>query len=51
MANIAAAAPEIRVYGTNIKMTAYLRGRCEAYYQHSKIYTHMNACMSCLYSN
>jgi len=29
-------APAIKVCGTGIKMTAYLRGRCEGYYEHHK---------------
>ena len=28
-------APEVRVCGTGIKATVFLRGRCEGYYQHS----------------
>jgi hypothetical protein len=28
-------APTVRVCGTGVKMTAYLRNRCEAYYEHS----------------
>jgi len=30
------AAPEVKVCGTGIKMTAYLRGECNAYYEHSR---------------
>merc|ERR1719324_447304 len=30
-------APAVRVCGTGIKMTAYLRNRCEGYYEHSKV--------------
>ena len=29
-------APAVKVCGTGIKMTAYLRGRCEGYYEHHK---------------
>merc|ERR1719160_1113233 len=29
-------APAVKVCGTGIKMTAYLRNRCEGYYEHSK---------------
>lgn len=29
--------PHVKVCGTGIKMTAYLRGACKPYYQHSKI--------------
>merc|ERR1719191_1297867 len=31
------AAPDVRVCGTGIKMTAYLRGECQGYYEHSKV--------------
>jgi len=31
------AAPNVRVCGTGIKMTAYLRGECQGYYEHSKV--------------
>merc|ERR1719364_433454 len=31
------AAPVVKVCGTGIKMTAYLRNRCEGYYEHSKV--------------
>merc|ERR1719203_2005132 len=31
------AAPVVKVCGTGIKMTAYLRGRRENYYEHSKV--------------
>ena len=30
------AAPAVKVCGTGIKMTAFLLGRCEAYYEHSR---------------
>merc|ERR1719277_1377476 len=30
-------APEVKVCGTGIKATFYLRGRCEEYYEHSKV--------------
>ena len=30
------AAPVVKVCGTGIKMTAYLRGECNAYYEHSR---------------
>jgi len=30
------AAPVVKVCGTGIKMTAYLRPRCEGYYEYSK---------------
>jgi len=30
------AAPKVKVCGTGIKMTAYLRGECNAYYEHSR---------------
>merc|ERR1719324_2141789 len=30
-------APAVKVCGTGIKATFYLRGRCEEYYEHSKI--------------
>merc|ERR1719420_1892155 len=29
-------APEVKVCGTGIKATFYLRGRCEGYYEHQK---------------
>merc|ERR1719271_1383736 len=29
-------APKVRVCGTGIKMTAYLRGECNQYYEHSR---------------
>merc|ERR1712226_1180413 len=30
------AAPTVKVCGTGIKLTAFLRGRCEGYYEHSR---------------
>merc|ERR1719378_975404 len=30
-------APAVKVCGTGIKATFYLRGRCEAYYEHSRV--------------
>ena len=30
-------APVFKVCGTGIKATAYLRGRCEEYYEHSRV--------------
>ena len=30
-------APEVKVCGTGIKATFYLRGRCAEYYEHSKV--------------
>ena len=31
------AAPVVKVCGTGIKMTAWLRGECNAYYEHSRV--------------
>merc|ERR1719203_615834 len=31
------AAPVVKVCGTGIKMTAYLRNECQGYYEHSKV--------------
>ena len=31
------AKPVFKVCGTGIKATAYLRGRCEEYYEHSRV--------------
>merc|ERR1719281_1995939 len=31
------AAPAVKVCGTGIKMTAFLRGECQGYYEHSKV--------------
>merc|ERR1719389_381078 len=30
-------APEVKVCGTGIKATFFLRGRCEGYYEHQKV--------------
>ena len=39
------AAPVVKVCGTGIKGTFFLRGRCEAYYEHSKVVGECNTGM------
>merc|ERR1719436_1387163 len=47
-------APEVKVCGTGIKATVFLRGRCEGYYEHSvvigKCDTGMPSCTCDVYS-